>query len=158
MTTYIIPCGDAKLDHLAPARDLYTGTMFRHTLRNVEAMAASDRPRAQVLILSARYGLITLDTVLAPYTTRITDHDAISVAALTTQAIAFGLDGADVYCLLPRAYFRRIDTALRELDTYPADVYEAVRGIGDQRRVNCNTQLPATTATTEEPTQCQTSA
>lgn len=68
MNTYIIPCSDAKLAHAAPARHLYTGTQFRHTLRAVEAML---EPGDRVLVLSALHGLVALDTVLHPYEQRM---------------------------------------------------------------------------------------
>ena len=32
MIAYIIPCGTAKADHEAPARDLYTSAHFARTL------------------------------------------------------------------------------------------------------------------------------
>ena len=43
--TYIIPCAGSKLDRPAPARDLYTGTMFRHTLNAAEVNANYDKTR-----------------------------------------------------------------------------------------------------------------
>ena len=51
MTTYyVIPCGAEKQDKAAPARDLYTGSMFKHTL--AAALAQGDR----VLVMSAKHG------------------------------------------------------------------------------------------------------
>jgi hypothetical protein len=51
------PCGGRKLDRPAPARDLYVGTMFRHTWTNATRCAQLDvqagaAPAARVLILS----------------------------------------------------------------------------------------------------------
>lgn len=31
--TFVVPCGAGKLDHAAPAAELYTGSMFLHTLQ-----------------------------------------------------------------------------------------------------------------------------
>lgn len=138
--TYVIPCGGDKLDHAAPARDLYVGRQFRHALVNVERLASMDedegRGPARVLVLSGLHGLIELDTELEPYDQRIDQPGAVTAEKLAEQALAFGIDwGADVYAFLPRAYLARLDAALRTLDVYVQDVYEACRGNGEQRRV-----------------------
>ena len=138
--TYVIPCGAAKLDHPAPARDLYVGQHFRHALTNVQRLATLDdaegRGPARLLILSARHGLIDPDTVLEPYEQRIDAPGAITTAQLTDQARALGIDwGSQVYAVLPKPYLARLDTALRELDVYIQDIYEGAASIGEQRRV-----------------------
>ena len=58
---FLIACSAHKLDHPAPARELYTGQAFRL------AIAAADRCGADVLILSALHGLVQPGEVLAPY-------------------------------------------------------------------------------------------
>ena len=141
-TTYVIPCGGAKVNTPAPARDLYAGQMFAHTLAAAEKAAAWDRSQgipARVLILSALHGLVELDTVLAPYDVKMGDPQSVTPAVLAAQATALGLGwGSEVYAFLPAAYFTALDTALRTLDVYPAPVYEAAPGIGYQRAVNCH--------------------
>ena len=141
MITYVVPCGAAKLDRPAPARDLYTGAMFRHTFGNATQCAALDEAAgygpARVLILSAQYGLIDPDTVIAPYDLRIDQPGSVTAATLAAQAEALGIEwGDEVYALLPQAYLARLDEALRTLDVYVQNVYEATAGIGDQRHVN----------------------
>lgn len=73
MRVAIIGCGAAKLDHRAPARDLYTGSLFVAARRDVEERAVPYR------ILSARYGLVRPWDVIAPYDLTIhaaqADHD-----------------------------------------------------------------------------------
>ena len=138
--TYVIPCGGAKLDHPAAARDLYRGQHFRHALSNMERLAALDeaegRGPARLLILSARHGLVELDTVLQPYEQRIDAPGAVTATTLTEQARTLGIDwGAQVYAVLPKAYLARLDQALRALDVYVQDIYEATASIGEQRRV-----------------------
>jgi hypothetical protein len=133
MITYVIPCGGAKTDRPVPARDLYTGSMFRHTLNAALAMADGDD--AQVLILSAEHGLLRLDDVVAPYDQRMDQPGAVDADTITCQAVRFGLD-RDVYAMLPRPYLAKLDAALRPLDVYVQDVYEATGGIGEQRHVN----------------------
>lgn len=140
--TYVIPCGGEKLPVGAKARDLYTGQMFRHTLAAAVENARLDveggyASATRVLILSARYGLVELDQQLEPYEQRMDQPGSIGALELAAQALTLGIDwGSEVYALLPRPYLERLDTALRTLDVYVQDVYEATRGIGDQRHVN----------------------
>lgn len=130
---YVVPCGAAKLDTAAPARELYTGSHFRNTLATAEAMAAEDG--GLVLILSAKLGLIELDTVVAPYDVKMGDADAITPAGIRNTAVELGLDELDpeLYALLPSAYFTALALALEPLGMFAADVYEAAPGIGYQR-------------------------
>ena len=137
-TVYVIPCSGAKRANASAARDLYCGTMFSHTLGCTIAMAADDAG-ARVLILSAKHGLLELDAHVGPYEQRIDEPGAVTAETITRQALALGIDwdrDSDVYALLPRAYYEVLDEALRALDVFPHDVYEATAGIGEQRRVN----------------------
>lgn len=148
--TYVVPCGAAKLDHAAPARELYTGSGFRHTLTAAQAAAAGDeadgRGPARVLILSALYGLLELDTVIEPYDLKMGGPDSVTADELVAQAEALGMgwgpgsDNADlpgeVYAMLPKRYLAVLDEALRELYVYVQDVYEGCGGILQQKRVN----------------------
>lgn len=146
--TYVIPCGGQKRDLPAPARDLYVGQMFRHTLASALESARLDTEAlgvpARVLVLSGRYGLVELDQVVEPYEQRMDARGAVATAVVAEQAAALGIDwGAQVYALLPRPYLRKLDEALRPMDVYVQDVYEACGGNGEQRRVNCHIALPA---------------
>lgn len=146
-TTYVIPCGAAKVVEPAPARYLYIGRMFRHTLTAVERLVALDEAEgngpARVLILSARHGLVDLDRVLAPYDMRMRDAGAVTAEALTAQATALGIVDR-VYAFVPRAYLARLDAALQPLGVAVQDVYEGCRGIGDQRAVNARVGIRTT--------------
>lgn len=131
-TYIIIPCGGAKAPEASPARDLYTGSSFRLALTAAEVEAAECG--AEILILSAKHGLISPDQIIAPYDVKMGDTGSISADAVATQAEAAGIVwGCDVYAFLPAAYFRVLDEALRTHDVYAADVYEADAGIGYQR-------------------------
>lgn len=61
-TIALLGCGKAKRDHAAPARALYTGSLFRASLLACSAIAAD-----AIYIVSAQHGLIDLDQELAPY-------------------------------------------------------------------------------------------
>lgn len=135
-TWLVVPCGAAKLDHPAPARDLYTGSMFRYAL--AAALAEAEDTGATVLILSALHGLVELDQVLAPYNTKMGEAGSVDAATVAAQAQALGIRWEvrpDVYGLLPNAYFAVLDEALRLDDVYAAQVYEGCGGIGEQRKV-----------------------
>lgn len=76
-TLFVIPCGGSKLPLSSPARSLYTGAMFRFCLTVVEEeaeLAAAAGRDVAVRILSARYGLLDLDTLVEPYDRRMTDR------------------------------------------------------------------------------------
>jgi hypothetical protein len=145
--TYVIPCSARKAAAAAPARDLYTGAMFRHSLAAAEALARWDRAQgheARILVLSALHGLVTLDQVIAPYDRKMGDAGAVTPARLAGQAWQLGLraDGDGwaaspaVYSLCPAAYYDVLSDALQRLGVYPQDCYEATCGVGDQRHVN----------------------
>jgi hypothetical protein len=61
----LIGCGAAKRKKASPARDLYTGSLFRAN------SAMADRYRAPVRILSAEHGLLDPAKVIEPYETAL---------------------------------------------------------------------------------------
>ena len=61
----LVSCAAKKLDHPAPARHLYTSALFRMSLKYAEAHCST------TYILSALYGLVPLDAVIAPYDVRL---------------------------------------------------------------------------------------
>lgn len=70
----VVGCGEAKLDRAAPARDLYTGSLFRDHLRLAVRLARGVEGR--VVILSAAHGVLDLDTVIEPYDVTLAKLDA----------------------------------------------------------------------------------
>lgn len=69
-SVYIVGCGASKLGHEAPARELYTGSLFVAARRHVEALGAL------WLVLSAKYGIVEPDQVLAPYEQKLARRGA----------------------------------------------------------------------------------
>lgn len=57
----LVACSKSKLDHAAPARELYTGTLFKY------ASQYAERECDRWYILSAEHGLVHPDTVIEPY-------------------------------------------------------------------------------------------
>lgn len=138
---FVVPCGGTKVAHEAPAAALYTGSLFHHTLKAAVAEAEATKRDlggdAQVLILSALYGLVELGTQLTPYDTKMTDAYSVPAEVVRAQAEALGITyGDEVYALCPAAYRTRLAEALAPLGVTVADVYEAAPGVGYQRGVS----------------------
>ncbi|MBA0053469.1 hypothetical protein E0L36_22095 [Streptomyces sp. AJS327] len=105
---YVIPCSGKKLDHAAPARELYRGSYFRACWRTAAALAGDDD---LVLILSARHGLAPVDKVLEPYDAQFGNRSAVSDRVLAAQARLLGIEHArEVTVLAGSAYVRAVRT------------------------------------------------
>lgn len=77
----LVGCGASKLGHAAPARELYTGDLFR------KASAWAQTHADRWYVLSARHGLVHPDTVLEPYDQRMpTDVDSKRTWAMQVDA------------------------------------------------------------------------
>lgn len=135
----LIPCAAAKLDTAAAARDLYDSANFRHALAAAEATAA-DQGDTKVMILSAEHGLVELDTVLAPYDTKMGRKGQVAVEVIIDQLVE--LAPASITSMLPKAYFQPVWEAVTFINEEGSDedpwidlmdVYEASPGIGFQR-------------------------
>jgi hypothetical protein len=142
----VIPCAAAKADAAAPAAELYASANFAHMLRSAKAHAADTAAQfgteVTVMILSAEHGLLDLDTVVAPYDTKMGDAGCITPDKLAAQLVARNI--TTVEALLPSAYFRTMWAAVTEVNDNGADtdpwidlyeVFEAAPGIGYQRGV-----------------------
>lgn len=145
-TLVIIPCAAAKIDTAAAASDLYASNNFRHMLNAAVAHATDavdtfgNTVEAKVMILSAKYGLVELDQVLAPYNTKMGDAGCITAAGIAAQLAE--LAPAAIESMLPGAYRRQLEAAVAELNDDEdnawiefIDAYEAAPGIGYQRGV-----------------------
>lgn len=65
----LVSCSSLKLEHAAPARELYVSPLFRMSLAYARARCSS------VYVLSALHGLVELDAVIEPYDRRLDDSD-----------------------------------------------------------------------------------
>ena len=61
-TIVLISCVKKKASQPRPARELYISDLFRKSLKYAQSLS----PDA-IYILSAKYGLLSLDTVIEPY-------------------------------------------------------------------------------------------
>ena len=66
-TLVINGCSQGKLSHPAPAREFYTGQLFRMVRKFAELHNFDQR------IVSGKYGLLTLDCLVEPYDMKITN-------------------------------------------------------------------------------------
>lgn len=120
----IVPCGAKKRTEACTAGDMYIGAM--HQLARKAAAALSD----EVLILSAKHGLLSLSAWIEPYEQRINKPGAIGTYMLRLQAEQRDLANATVIALLPRAYSAELRVAGVRIDD---DVLAGTRTMGEQR-------------------------
>lgn len=126
----IIPCGGAKLEEPAPARELYTGSMFRDQLNTALTMTTPD----QIRILSAKHGLLELDQIVEPYDVKMGQKASIATETLTAQ-LAEILPKNETYvidALLPKAYAAALEAATGD---WIENHFEGCAGIGYQKAV-----------------------
>jgi hypothetical protein len=64
----LLSCVSTKLDHPAPARELYDSPLFKKSLAYAESIRPDD-----IVILSAKYYVIPLDKKIAPYDLTLLD-------------------------------------------------------------------------------------
>ena len=99
----IIACGARKADCFeAPAGQMYIGSYHRAARRAADAIST---PGDQVMILSARYGLLDPTDRIVRYEMRLGNRYAITAQGLREQAEQLGLlNTAQVIVLAPAAY------------------------------------------------------
>jgi hypothetical protein len=137
LTMYVVPCGAAKLDHAAPAAELYTGAHFRYVLN--AALELADGDRSRVRIISALHGLLELDTVVAPYDVKMGDRNSIAVWTVADQLDELHQHtDVHVVALTPNAYSDKLAAAVRGAGVPMSGVrltqaFAGCRGIGEQR-------------------------
>lgn len=123
----IVGCSRAKEPGRLPAGRKYLGS-FHHAARRAAAVIAA-RTGGQLLILSARHGLVTLDTEVDNYDLSIGDPGAVTAARIAEQAAALGITGAAVTVLAGRRYADLISQVWADA----ARPLDGARGIGEQR-------------------------
>jgi hypothetical protein len=120
----IIGCGARKLSHPAPAAELYTGPYFRDCLATARVLAGDHN----VLILSARHGLLGLADVIGPYDLSMGQPGSVTAVIVAWQAEARGLLGSPVTALCGARYVRVLREVWPDVRTPLAGL-----GIGQQR-------------------------
>lgn len=145
-TLVVVPCAAAKRAGSHTAAQLYTSPNFAYMLRCARVHAANavdsqGQPvTAEVMVLSARYGLVALDQLLASYDVRMGDTGCITAAGIAAQLAELAPQAVEA--LLPGAYRRALAAAVELSNDDEAnawisfsDVFEAAPGIGYQRGI-----------------------
>lgn len=85
----VIPCGNSKRNGLSRADRMYTGGYHKMCLKFARSLVDDN----EILILSAKYGFIRLDTVIMPYDVSFTKtpKKAITIEELKDQISYDGL-------------------------------------------------------------------
>ena len=83
----VVGCGSKKLDHPAPAAELYQGSYFK--LRLAYAMTLTEPDN--IFILSALWGFLPLSRVVEPYNLKMGERGSIGELELRNQAIALAI-------------------------------------------------------------------
>ena len=132
----LMACSEKKLQHAAPAMDLYQGSMYTTFRANVRQNA-----RPHVVILSAKHGFIPSDAVIEPYEQLLTrSHADAMIADIDTYLQGVKTPAAKKVLLAGGAEYRRVMRAavdrLIACGCLPSDVVvtETVGGIGYQRQ------------------------
>ncbi len=113
----ILPCGRRKAAYPCAAWRLYQGAYFRAALGWAQSVAG----RPDTYILSAKYGLVTCDTVLAPYDAKAgTDTQQATPVSVAAQVDALRLNGLDLVLVGGLAYERLLSKADAKVHTLSA--------------------------------------
>lgn len=130
----LVACSAQKLEHAAPARELYTGALFKAARAYAEATCDG------WAILSAQHGLVSPDTVLDPYDLALASlpregRDAWGerVAAQLRVLYGFGAQAGVTFVVLAGATYAT--PLMRSLDPATWDLELPLRGlaIGQQK-------------------------
>lgn len=70
-TVILIACGKEKRKEASKAKNLYKGSYFKKTLEY--AYILSKKYKADIYILSAKYGLLDIDKIIYPYNFTLND-------------------------------------------------------------------------------------
>ena len=80
----IIPCGQKKRNYSCKAKDMYIGAYFKTCLQYARKFCKDDA----IYILSAKYGLLSLQDIISPYEKKLGNIGCISVLEVKEQAIS----------------------------------------------------------------------
>jgi hypothetical protein len=121
----VVSCGAQKRPQPAPAAQIYTGPYF------VAALACARRlaDDKDIRILSAKHGLLRLDTIVEPYEQRFGRPGAIDVETAKRQAYEQGLLERRVVAFCGRDYAAFLTRVFR-----PDLVVTPLAGIGGMGR------------------------
>ncbi len=132
----VIACGAQKLEHLAPAGQMYRSPHFQLSLK--AARAEADRTGAQVAILSARFGLLYPEDPIGPYQLTMGEPGSVTAHQLAEQL--HNREVRALTALLPGRYLQVLQQAAAIVQAdgttvRVTDLYAGAAGIGYQRAI-----------------------
>jgi hypothetical protein len=112
-TVVLISCSKSKLTKKAPARDLYTGRLFRKSVSWAESQGYT------WYIVSALYGLVHPDQSLEPYDftlkqLRARERESWAHIVVAAELTKYVSKGSHAILIMPQLYRRYIETELRK--------------------------------------------
>ena len=123
----VVPCGQKKLEQLARASELYTGSLFRSAW--LAGKAISQALDAELVILSAKHGVIAPSAIIEPYDVALGDPEAMSLGRMMITADERGYSGRPALILGGAAYVERARSIWPNCEAPLA----GCKGIGDMR-------------------------
>ena len=111
-TIVLISCSKSKLARPAPARELYTGQLFK------KAVAWAERQGHQWFVISALHGLVTPSQTIAPYDYSLKDRrgsrerESWAHLAISSQLTIHVSKGSHAFLIMPELYRRFIQPQL----------------------------------------------
>ena len=111
-TIVLIGCSKSKLDRPAPARELYTGQLFK------KAVAWAERQGYQWFVISALHGLVTPNQTIAPYDYSLKhrrgsrERESWAHLAISSQLTIHVSKGSHAFLIMPELYRRFIQPQL----------------------------------------------
>lgn len=123
----IVPCGQSKRTTRAQAGVMYTGPYHRDCLDYARSIASPQ----EILILSAKYGLLRLTDWVEPYDLRMGEPGAVTADVVREQARSLGVLEEHPVIALGGIEYTRVCRAV-----WPGCVLPlaGVGGLGHQRR------------------------
>ena len=126
MRVLLIACGATKLDHPAPASEIYTGSLTRAAIRHAIATGLP------WYIVSAMHGLVDPAQVLEPYNVSIADLDR-DYRPIWARQVAGRLALLHPACSVVEAHLG--ESYLRALRPFLPPVEDPLQGLGIGHRL-----------------------
>lgn len=108
----LISCSKSKLDKRAPARELYTGTLFK------KAVAWAERHGYEWYVISALHGLVTPNQIIAPYDYSLNqlrgarERESWAHLAVSVHLMSYVSKGSHAFLMMPELYRRYLQHEL----------------------------------------------
>ena len=108
----LISCSKSKLNKRAPARELYTGTLFK------KAVAWAERQGYAWFVISALHGLVTPNQIIAPYNYSLKqlrgarERESWAYLAVSGHLMSYVAKGSHAFLIMPELYRRYLQHEL----------------------------------------------